>query len=442
MKKPVFFDAIERVLCETFIESRESLHGLQQLIAIRDLFGRVRFLVEQRCAPESETGKGLTEFARKVADRLGPRAFPAEQAFLYVDELASDVTSDLQNYSRLLSEGPPEFRLLDRQISGQAWGIVRRQEAQNVVPRLAFYSLKGGVGRSTAAAVAAWHLAKQGRKVLVLDLDLEAPGLSTALLPEERQPEYGLVDWFVEDAVGQGDACLEQIVAASPLAQDLPGQIWVVPSHGAKPGDYFAKLGRCYLNLSPRDNVGPEHWEQRMVRVIAALEQRQSPDVMLLDLRAGLPDLSAVPATDLGAEILLFALNTDQTWAGYRLLLEHWHRTEAIRSLRERLHMVAALVAETDRGPYLEGFRQKSWDLLRDFAYDDIEPSTDTVQDTFSFDLAEDPAPHAPIPIYWNRGFASITNLHILDDTLVQASYGHFLECIDPLISLEEESSK
>ena len=60
---------------------------------------------------------------------------------------------------------------------------------------ITFYSYKGGVGRTTALTHVAWILAQSGRKVVALDLDLEAPGLSTAfnLTPE---PIYGLVDYF------------------------------------------------------------------------------------------------------------------------------------------------------------------------------------------------------------------------------------------------------
>lgn len=63
----------------------------------------------------------------------------------------------------------------------------------------------GGVGRSTAVAVTAWRLAQAGKRVLVLDLDLESPGLSSALLPAERLPMYGITDWLVEDLVNNGE---------------------------------------------------------------------------------------------------------------------------------------------------------------------------------------------------------------------------------------------
>jgi len=41
-----------------------------------------------------------------------------------------------------------------------------------------FYSFKGGVGRSTALAFVANILATRGLKVVMIDFDLEAPGLS------------------------------------------------------------------------------------------------------------------------------------------------------------------------------------------------------------------------------------------------------------------------
>ncbi len=440
MARIITFDEVEPALRQLFDEVRGELRELPWLIAVRDLFGRVRFLVERRPTSGTSVAAALERLAQAAGDRLGPRVYPLDQAFLYGDELASDPESAVKE-SRVLVEGPPELRLLDRQVTGQAWDTVS-QPRDGAGPRLAFYSLKGGVGRSTAVAVAAWHLAKQGRNVLVFDLDLEAPGLSSSLLPAPRQPEFGLLDWFVEDAVGQGDACLDGMLATSPLADDLPGQVWVVPSHGANAGDYLAKLGRCYLDLPPRDGRGPEPWQQRLVRVIDALEQRQQPDAVLLDVRAGMAELASAAITDLGADVLLFAVDTEQTWSGYRVLFEHWLRAGTIRKLRERLRVVAALVPETDREPYLTGFRERAWDLFRQHAYDIIDPTEGPPADAFSFDLADESAPHAPIPIYWNRGFASMRHLHALDETLAAAAFGRFLAQLDAHFAMDVEDGR
>ncbi|MBL7492344.1 TIR domain-containing protein [Frankia sp. AgB1.9] len=50
-----------------------------------------------------------------------------------------------------------------------------------------FYSFKGGVGRTMSLAHVAWILASSGYKVLVVDWDLEAPGLAEYLFPLVRR---------------------------------------------------------------------------------------------------------------------------------------------------------------------------------------------------------------------------------------------------------------
>ena len=64
-----------------------------------------------------------------------------------------------------------------------------------------FYSYKGGTGRSMALANVAWILAMQGRRVLVIDWDFEAPGLHRYYWPFLPDPEMietpGLIDFFV-----------------------------------------------------------------------------------------------------------------------------------------------------------------------------------------------------------------------------------------------------
>ncbi len=67
---------------------------------------------------------------------------------------------------------------------------------------ITFYSYKGGTGRSMALANIAWILASNGNKVLVIDWDLEAPGLHRYFAPflvdKELTATDGLID-FVND---------------------------------------------------------------------------------------------------------------------------------------------------------------------------------------------------------------------------------------------------
>lgn len=64
---------------------------------------------------------------------------------------------------------------------------------------LTFYSYKGGTGRSMAVANIAWILSSSGKKVPVLDWDLEAPGLHRYFRPflidKEMTSSEGVIDF-------------------------------------------------------------------------------------------------------------------------------------------------------------------------------------------------------------------------------------------------------
>jgi MinD-like ATPase involved in chromosome partitioning or flagellar assembly len=89
-----------------------------------------------------------------------------------------------------------------------------------------FYSFKGGVGRSMALVNVATELARKGRRVLVVDLDLEAPGLHTFASLAPKQPMPGMVDFVLEYLQ----------TAKSPIASQYaykavdfgPGELWVM----------------------------------------------------------------------------------------------------------------------------------------------------------------------------------------------------------------------
>ncbi len=73
--------------------------------------------------------------------------------------------------------------------------MVTTDQNQRIVT---FYSYKGGAGRSMALANIAWILAANGKRVLAIDWDFEAPGLHRYFLPFLADPELsetpGLID--------------------------------------------------------------------------------------------------------------------------------------------------------------------------------------------------------------------------------------------------------
>ena len=86
-----------------------------------------------------------------------------------------------------------------------------------------FYSFKGGVGRSMALMNVAYTLAGWGRHVLVVDMDLEAPGLSGFLHRSEElaEPEAAHPKDILT-LLGEATRALRAGGATEEMAQRLP----------------------------------------------------------------------------------------------------------------------------------------------------------------------------------------------------------------------------
>jgi len=287
-------------------------------------------------------------------------------------------------------------------------------------------------------------LAQSGKRVLVIDLDLASPGLSSNLLPDGKRPKYGVTDWLVEDLVDNDDTVLRDMVARSDLSHD--GEIYVVPAHGAEPGDYIAKLGRVWVSKQVWQSTTEltiEHWPKRLRRMVNALEQEKRPDVILIDSRSGIDEIASACITELGAtSILLFAFDTNQDWMGYDILFSYWQRMGVIEKIRLKLQCVAAMVPPEGRAEYLESLRDNAYNSFMTI-YDDAEPvfiayeddnDTPILDEPWNFDIADSSAPHSPIPVSWNRGFSGLRSLHghltTIEPVEIQSIFG---KLVDPV---------
>lgn len=191
--------------------------------------------------------------------------------------------------------------------------------------------------------------------------------------------------------------------------------------HGVDHGEYIAKLGRVWMPKL-RANGTREAWSSRLDRLLQNLEARIQPDVVLIDSRSGIDDIASACITELGANlILLFALEGEQTWNGYRMLFEQWLRGGVAQQIRERLQVVGAIVPELDRVGYLAGLREHSYEIFVDTLYDEIAPTkvgevngawrVGGLSEGWNFDESDETSPHCPWTVNWHRSFAGLLSL-------------------------------
>jgi hypothetical protein len=236
----VDFDDAPRAFAKLLIEVFGAEVACEGRI-LRDIYGRLSFVTPR---PRDSRFDRLQLTAARM---LGAYGEPKEQ-------LVVSLSDDELGFRELLAEtsigipvaGQPELRMIDRRLAGDDW-LMRPTRLASSPSRLLFYSVKGGVGRSTALAVAAADIAAQGCNVLVLDLDLEAPGLGTLLLPPEDMPKYGVTDWFAAVAAGaDADSLIPDMTGPSPFTSSQ-SVVDVVPAAGREPGAYLSKLARAYM---------------------------------------------------------------------------------------------------------------------------------------------------------------------------------------------------
>jgi hypothetical protein len=415
------------------------------VVLVRDVIGRVSLVVN-----DSPGGGPRAEYVPELANRLAEatKPFTAPASVMPVSTMfAPDQVLRARDLVTLRDRTSAHGRVsvLERGVVGAEWLHPRLDGKPTDIHRVTLYGFKGGVGRSSATFMLAQHLASRGKCVLVVDLDLESPGVGSLLQDDGDLPDYGVIDYIAESAVGNADG-LDLVTKSQTVRIGGNGEVWVAPA-GGRPRDgydYLAKLNRAYLDLPATTPEGtPQTLASRLESAVSGCERQvrelsRQPDITLLDSRAGIHDIAAIAITQLADDSLLFATDSPATWNGYRELFRQWGRVpERAQAVRDRLRMVAAMVPRDRRDAYLEAFRDHAQSCFAATLYDDVPSGEDPGGAAAEFNFAPDDedAPHAPLPIYFAPDLVALDaaarrNWHEIDP----GAYAAFLDSATVLI--------
>ncbi len=199
---------------------------------------------------------------------------------------------------------------------------VSGKKSKHTIKRVVFYSYKGGVGRTTALIQTAFQLTRAGKRVVLIDMDVEAPGLQALLPPADTLLEEGLIDYLWERQTCFFDDNHKATIHLSGSNQGKRTGIVYSVNDPQSRRDLFVvpagKIGQRYIQRlsvlstahlfasteDPWHQFEQELWEQF------------APDIMLIDARTGLNEWGGLSLLRLADEAFIVLYPSQQNAEG------------------------------------------------------------------------------------------------------------------------------
>lgn len=203
---------------------------------------------------------------------------------------------------------------------------------------ITFYSYKGGVGRTLSLVNVANLLEEFGKKVCIIDFDLEAPGVELKYKNYiQDEIKVGLVDYIHEFAIDNRvpDSIKDYCVTINHIEKNKT----LIPAGNTRQSEYWRKLSRInWWNLFYQ-----EHSEgiPFFLDLKAKIKKEINPDYLLIDTRTGITEMSAITMSLLADSIVLLAANNDENICGIEQVIRSISRKENnLLQPQKKIHFV------------------------------------------------------------------------------------------------------
>jgi hypothetical protein len=326
-----------------------------------------------------------------------------------------------------------------------------------------FYSYKGGVGRSMALANVATWFRLQGLHVVIIDWDLEAPGLESFFAADSSERDLlrarvGLVDLIgmykdvfpslpkpvpSAGSSGEGRDPRAQFIeilddALPPIAHTL---IPIRLDAGASGNGKLSLLSAGCRNESRFDNyaetVQQFDWEEFYARyegeayfewMRRQLLRPGIADIVLIDSRTGVAEMSGVCTRQLADAVVMLCAPNEQNLEGTAAMARSFTRPDVLKARRDRPIELLPVPARVDVS---EG---RPVDLFEEQFRDRLEPFLPEL-------LRRLPAPKNPLRIPYIREYAYAERLAIGDAGGVKILQQAYVTLAAHLVALADSDS-
>lgn len=207
-------------------------------------------------------------------------------------------------------------------------------------PVVVFWGVKGGVGRSTTLGHVGALLGRRAG-VLAIDLDLDSPSIVATLGGKASKSASTRFDDVLSSAASTGfsDEDLQKLIRSSVVSAKDPRARFEMLGPVAADQKFITNLlGPLAPSSLYRRDVQP------LRRMVRAAIQAVSPDVVLIDARAGYCDESAMSVLDLADEVVLFVSPAPSTFDSLAPAIEALERMRLTTGRPRLVHFVASML--------------------------------------------------------------------------------------------------
>lgn len=225
---------------------------------------------------------------------------------------------------------------------------------------ITFYSYKGGVGRSMALANVADRLSAAGLDVLMIDFDLEAPGLEHyfPVNTSEVQEQLGLIDFiytYMEAmSIGAGEGAVDTVLEGvedyiMPIYRSGPSRLDLMSAGRRARSIQLENYASRLRSLAWDDfymSWGGQAFFEWLRRYL-----RSSPyDVTLIDSRTGLTELGGICTYQLADLTVVLTAANQQNIEGTADVVDSLHSSAVVARLGRPRQPIIVVPARIDIG--------------------------------------------------------------------------------------------
>ena len=234
------------------------------------------------------------------------------------------VKAEIESYIKKHSASRDRIWIIEKYLTNVYWneGVVRNEDLDLQSKLICFYSYKGGVGRTTTMVMSAIEMAKRGKKIVMIDFDLEAPGVAS-IFPDESISQYGLLDYLIESSVYGNELQIDEYmypVSDYCHVNQAGGEIYVIPAYG-KVVDNDAEL---YRKCLMRFNLDMPTYMEKSTPIDGLLQKIDAfikPDYIFIDTRSGLHQIGGITLSRYSDMAVLFFYGSRQNVEGMKMVL-------------------------------------------------------------------------------------------------------------------------